>query len=194
MASGKRALILVAEGNEDVEVTIPAYIFRYGGLETVIAGIDGDGLVSLDRDIKIKPDMSLEEARKTGPFDVVFLPGGIRGAPNLANSALVGEVLKEQESGNRLVAAICFSPALSLTKFEIYKGKNITCYPKVSMMNRILESKTHTLVEKGLVEDGNVITAMGPAFAIGISLAVVRRLSGEEKANEVSKIMLLDKL
>ncbi|RXG57834.1 Protein deglycase DJ-1zDJ-1 [Armadillidium vulgare] len=142
-------------------------IYRVFRLETVIAGIDGDDFLSLAKDIKIKPDMSLEEARKTGPFDVVFLPGGVTGAPNLGNSALVGEVLKEQESGNRLVAAICYSPVYSLTKFGIYKGKNITCYPHDFVMKIGSERKTHTLVDKGMVEDGNLITAMGPAFAFG---------------------------
>ncbi|RXG61302.1 Protein DJ-1-like protein A, partial [Armadillidium vulgare] len=150
-------------------------------LETVIAGIDGDDFLSLAKDIKIKPDMSLEEARKTGPFDVVYLPGGHKGAPNLKI-----ELFKTLDSA--------FAPAYSLTKFGIYKGKNITCYPEDSVMKLIFERKTHTRVDKGVVEDGNLITAMSPAFTVGISFAVLRRLTGEEKSDELFKYMLFDKL
>ena len=41
------------------------------------------------------------------PYDAVILPGGLKGAEALADSAVVGELLKKHEEDGRIVAAIC---------------------------------------------------------------------------------------
>ena len=49
----------------------------------MLAGLTGSGPVECSRKVKIVPDASLEEALKTGPYDVVVCPGGLGGANNL---------------------------------------------------------------------------------------------------------------
>jgi len=51
-----------------------------------LAGLTGPEAVTCSRQVKIVPDMSLDQAvkSKSYPYDVVVLPGGARGAENLA--------------------------------------------------------------------------------------------------------------
>ncbi|XP_021512012.2 Parkinson disease protein 7 isoform X2 [Meriones unguiculatus] len=127
MAS-KRALIILAKGAEEIETVVPVDIMRRAGINVTVAGLTGKDPVQCSRDVVICPDTSLEEARKQGPYDVVVLPGGNLGAQNLSESAMVKEVLKEQESRKGLIAAICAGPTV-LMAHEIGFGSKITAHP-----------------------------------------------------------------
>lgn len=74
--------------------------------------------VQCSRQINIVPDVSLCDAKGKGPFDVLVLPGGLGGSKALAESKEVGDLLKEQESSGRLIAAICAGDLTSLLKKE----------------------------------------------------------------------------
>lgn len=49
----------------------------------------------------------IADAPKQGPYDVLVLPGGLGGAKAMAESKIVGELLKEQEKTGKWIAAIC---------------------------------------------------------------------------------------
>jgi protein DJ-1 len=53
-------------------------------VKVTIAGVAGASIVNCSRDVKVLPDDSLENAIKNGPYDAVILPGGLKGAQNLA--------------------------------------------------------------------------------------------------------------
>lgn len=66
------------------------------------------------------------------PLSCVQLPGGIPGASNLANSAQVETVLKQQQADpNKWIAAICAAPALVLPKQGLLSDPSVkaVCYP-----------------------------------------------------------------
>lgn len=49
-----------------------------------VGGVGGAESVRCSRDVVLLPDMSLEEAVAKGPYDAVVLPGGLKGAENIA--------------------------------------------------------------------------------------------------------------
>jgi putative intracellular protease/amidase len=53
-------------------------------VNVTIAGLAGNAPVKCSRDIFISPDEALDTAIEKGPFDVVILPGGLKGSQNLA--------------------------------------------------------------------------------------------------------------
>jgi protein DJ-1 len=74
----------------------------------ILAGLEGADPVKCSRQVVVCPDMSLTDALAANPtYDAIILPGGLGGSEKLAQSAKVGEILKEQESSGRIVAAIC---------------------------------------------------------------------------------------
>lgn len=120
-------------------------------------------------------------------FDVVILPGGLGGTEAFVQSQLVGEILKEQESSGRLVAAICAAP-LALCAHKIALGKSLTSYPWVKDK---LTADYKYVDDKLVVRDGQLITSRGPGTAFQFGLELVKVLVSEEKAKQVSSGLLL---
>src|SRR5262249_44991002 len=121
-----KALVILAQGAEEMEATICVDVLRRGGIEVVLAGLDGDGPVVCSRGVRIVPDVALSAAK--GPFDVIVLPPGAGGARRLAESAAVGNLLRAQEAAGRAAAAICAAP-IALAKHNVYAGHKLTSYP-----------------------------------------------------------------
>ena len=112
--SGKRALVILSPGAEEMETVISVDVLRRAKISVTLAGIDSSAPVTCSRDIRILPDVSLDEASTQGPYDVVILPGGLGGSKRLAESQKVKEVLAAQEKAGQLVAAVCAAPSALL--------------------------------------------------------------------------------
>ena len=95
--TAKKVLVILAPGAEEMETVISVDVLRRGGLEVVLAGIDGEDPVLCSRNVKICPDTSLADARGRGPYDCILLPGGGQGAEALGASKEVGEMLGDQD-------------------------------------------------------------------------------------------------
>jgi protein DJ-1 len=182
--AAKRALVILATGAEEMEVTITVDVLRRGGIEVVLAGLDGDEPVTCSRRVRLVPDIALAQAQ--GPFDVVVLPGGLEGTERLAASTQVGELLRSREASGELVAAICAAP-LALQKHGVFGGRAMTCHPGVEAI-----VKLHGVASPGtVVDDGNLVTSRGPGTAFEFALALVARLVGPERAAAVRAPMML---
>lgn len=106
----------------------------------------------------------------------------------MAESPLVGEILKKQESEGRLIAAICAAP-IALQSHGIACGKKITSYP--SFKKQLCDGGYSYDDCSKVVQDGNLITSRGPATAFDFGLKIVSVLTGEEKTKEVANAMLI---
>lgn len=180
-----RALVILAEGAEESEAVIIVDLLRRGGIETVLAGLNGDGPVLLSRKVRVIPDAAL--ANLTGHFDILILPGGAEGARRLATSELVGERLKTFSREGRLVAAICAAP-LALQAHQVFAGRAMTCHPSVASRIAMFGKLDQ---RSPVVEDGNLITSQGPGTSFLFALTIVRRVMGETRAAEVERGLVL---
>ncbi|XP_065335458.1 Parkinson disease protein 7 homolog [Cloeon dipterum] len=183
----KSAIVLLAEGAEEMEVITPVDTLRRAGVKVTLAGLAGSEPVKCSRDVLVVPDEALESAAGKGPFDVVILPGGLKGAQNLLESAAVGELIQKQEAEGRIVAAICAAPN-ALKQHGVGKGKKITSYP--TSQEKLEKGGEYTYLQDRVVVDGNIITSRGPGTALEFSLAIVEALVGKDKAQEVANGML----
>jgi protein DJ-1 len=183
-ASTPRALVLLADGAEEIEVTVTVDVLRRGEIDVVVAGVDGPDTVACSRGVRLTPDCSLAEVR--GPFDVVVLPGGLGGTERLCSSTDVGKVLTEQEAAGRDIAAICAAP-LALVHHRVCAGREFTSHPSV----RADVEGYGYYREDRVVEDEGLITSRGPGTAFEFALALVAKLAGRERADSLRGPMLL---
>lgn len=176
-----------------------------------VAGLNGVEPVKCSRDIVILPDKSLDQAISGDPYDAVVLPGGLGGSNAMGESKAVGELLRTQESSERIIAAICAAPT-ALAKHGIATGKSVTSYP--AMKPQLVDKYRLVLIsldihiylsiftynfpflfsyvdDKNVVQDGNLITSRGPGTAYEFALKLSEQLVGLEKAQEVAKGLLL---
>ena len=113
--SGKKALVILSPGAEEMETVISVDVLRRAKISVTVAGIDSSAPITCSRDVRILPDMSLEEAATKGPYDVVVLPGGLGGSKRLSESTMVKDVLESQEKVGGFIAAVCAAPSALLS-------------------------------------------------------------------------------
>lgn len=180
------ALVILAEGAEEMEAVITTDVLRRGKVKTVVGGLIGSDPVCCSRNVVVKPDMSLEDAIKQGPYDAVILPGGMGGSQNLAKSSQVKEILEEQEKSGRFIGAICAAPT-ALHAHGIGKGKTVTSHPSVK---KNLDGYLYS--EERVVRDGNLVTSRGPGTAFEFGIELVRAVRGDDgEADKLAGPMLL---
>jgi len=167
-----------------METTIIVDVLRRGGIEVTLAGLAGPQPVTCSRGVRLVPDISLEAV--TGQFDVIVLPGGAAGAQALADSAAVGQLLREQLAAGRMVGAICAAP-IALLAHDIAAGAAVTSHPSV----REQLGERYALSDERVVEAGQLVTSQGPGTTFEFALALLGRLVNPELAAKVAAPMML---
>jgi len=177
MAGGGTIAILLADGFEEVEAVTPADFLRRAGLDVRLVGVTGK-CVTGGHGITVATDVTLEDLG--GEPDVLILPGGSRGAENLAASSRTLELIRSMHARGKLVAAICAAPAVVLQRAGILGGRRVTCYPGFEK-----DLTGCTFSEERVVVDGNIVTSRSPGTAAEFSLKLVELLAGAEKAHDI---------
>lgn len=181
---GKKALLVLADGFEEIEASGPMDILRRAEIELTVAGLLTQEVKGA-HGIKIFADRTLDKI--DAEYDAIIFPGGLPGAENLAASEKVKMLIKNMHERGKIIAAICASPAFVLGPTGILKGRQVTGYPGTEGKF----GKDTQVSEEGVVVDGNIITAKGPGFALAFGLKIVEVLVGKEKADSVKARLLL---
>lgn len=179
----KKAIIVLADGFEEIEAVTVIDILRRAEVNITVAGL-GDTKVTGSRGLNITVDKKLDEAGSD--FDALIFPGGMPGATNLAASDKVKNLIQKMHSEDRLIAAICAAPAIVLAPTGILKGRSATSYP--GMQKNF--GKDVTYKEENVITDGNIITSRGPGTALLFALTIVEKLAGKEIKDKIKKATL----
>ncbi|ORT99758.1 4-methyl-5(B-hydroxyethyl)-thiazole monophosphate biosynthesis enzyme [Anaerovibrio sp. JC8] len=175
-----KALVLLANGFEEVEGLTQVDFLRRGGIQVTAASIHGEKKVVGAHNITVEADELLSNLN-SDEYDIVVLPGGMGGMNNLGGSKEVVALIKKFNEAGKWVAAICASPSV-LGDNGLVEGKKCTCYP--GFEGRLKGGKTST---DEVVVDGNIITSRGPATSIAFALKMIELLKDKATAEEVGK-------
>lgn len=173
----KTALVLFAEGSEELETVTIVNILRRGGVSVSLAGLT-NGALRGSRGITLQPDTTLEAAMNQ-EFDMIVLPGGQPGTNNLKADARVLQLVKKMHAQEKYITAICAAPSVLATA-GLLDGKSATSFP--SALNTF---PNVNLQAAAVVEDGKLITSRGPGTAMDFALTLLERLVGVAKRMEV---------
>ncbi len=182
----KKVLVPLADGFEMLEALSIVDVFRRAGAHVDLAAIGDTLQVSSSHSVKVIADRKLSDCASEA-YDLIVLPGGVQGAENLKNSSILTELLKKQNSENKLYGAICASPAVVLEHHGLLEGKKATCHPSF-----IEQLQSQTNGREHVVFDKNCVTSRGAGTSIEFGLELVGILLGEEKKKEVAKGMAID--
>jgi len=179
----KSALIILADGFEEIEATSCIDILRRAQIKVTVAGLS-DIKIRSARNLIVTTDKMLDEL---GPdFDACILPGGGTGAKNIAASVKAARIIKEMHQKGKIIAAICASPAIVLYPLGLLRHKSATCYP--GMQDTFNDDVSYK--NDDVVVDGNIITSKGPATSIGFALKITEILIDKVTAEEIAKDIL----
>lgn len=173
----KTALILFADGSEELEAVTVINILRRGGIEVTVAGLH-EGPHRGSRGTVLVPDTTLNDALKHG-YDMVVLPGGQPGTNHLKADARVLTLVRQMHEADKYVAAICAAPSVLATA-GLLDDKHATSFPgALDAFPKVLRQP------QAVVEDSKLITSRGPGTAMDFALTLVERLAGHAKRQEV---------
>jgi len=176
-----KALVLLAEGFEEIEATAIVDVLRRAGVTVTTAAL-GASPVRGSHGIALVADRALD-GLEADAFDAVVLPGGMPGAKNLKEDPRVLRLVAKAAHDGKVVAAVCAGP-IALAAAGVLAGRRATAYPGY-------ELEGARFSEERVVVDDNVITSRGPGTAIEFSLALVDKLVGAARAEQLRRDMLV---
>jgi DJ-1 family protein len=180
----KKAIVLIADGNEDIETIVPIDLLRRAGIEVTVAGCS-DSIV-LSRGIKIIPDIIFSDVEinnynGTDLYDIVILPGGMPGTLNLLKNKYVASIVKRHHQEGKFIAAICAAPKI-LSEFGIlHKNCNVTSHPSVKD-----ELSEYNYMESNVVIYRKIITSRGAGTSIDFALKIIEVLCSKNISDKIA--------
>lgn len=180
----KKAVVLLAEGFEELEALSPVDVLRRAGAEVTLAGVGGLNVKSA-HDITVVADVLLDKL--FGDYDLIILPGGMPGSKNLGESPAARALTEKMLAGGKLVASMCAAPVFTLAAWGILDNKQATCYPGMEKMF----PPSVKFSPGRVVVDGAITTSRGPGTALDFAFALAEQLVGKEAADKVAGDMLV---
>jgi len=193
-----KALLLVANGSEDIEVvTVVDVLGRAGVLVDTIKVPDPSRLddansnqVVLMQGTVLAAMSVLSSQVDISDYDTLIIPGGAQGASIMKSSSPVLQLVESAFafSGNlKIVAAICLGPTV-LQAAKVGFGRKLTSYPSA----KDVLSNDYNYVENTVVvdDDGHLITSRGPGTAMQFALAVASALVDQNTSANVASGLL----
>jgi len=171
--------VFFAEGYEEIEALTVVDLCRRAGIDATMVSVADTRTVRGSHGINVEMDASLKDISFES-LDMLVFPGGMPGTKNLEACGALMEALDQFYRGGKYVAAICAAPSIFGHR-GIVKGRKACCYPGFESHMEGAETTENTVEI-----DGNVITSRGMGTAIDFSLAIIRVLSGQEKAESLA--------
>lgn len=175
-----QAFIFLATGYEEVEMLTVVDMLRRAEITIDMVSVTDSLAVTSSHNVTIQADRLLSDTN----FDeaqILILPGGVPGTPNLRACQPLCDKLQEFAQNGKKLAAVCAAPTV-LASLGILEGKKATCYPTFADK---LESGEY--VKQPVVQDGNVITSRGMGTCIEFAAAIIEALKDKATADEVKE-------
>jgi protease I len=164
-------LLVAATGFQPLEYHNTKQALEAGGL-VVITASDGAGTATASDGTHITVDFTIADI-ELSQYDGIFLIGG-PGALEHLDSKEVKKLLHKAEKYNLPRGAICITPRI-LAQAGILKNVRATGWDEDHKLNTIFtEHGVHPELDKPVVTDGRIVTAVGPRAATPFGQAIVK--------------------
>ena len=158
--SNRRVAVLVADGFEKIELTIPMAAMKAAGAKVEIVSLRPGRIrgVNLHEPAgRVRVNRTLAGAHPMD-YDALLVPGGFINPDLLRQSAEAREFVRAFDSADKPIASLCHGPWL-LASAGMLAGRTLTSWPGIrdDMVNA-----GATWLDEPIVTDGNLITSRGP--------------------------------
>jgi protease I len=153
---GKRAVVLVEQMYQELEVWYPVYRLREAGCKVTLVGSDAETTYPSKLGYPVKSDKAARDV-SANDFDLMVIPGGYSPDYMRRCEPMVRLVSTMAEQG-KPVAAICHGPWM-LCSTQALKGRKATCF--FAIKDDLINAGA-SYVDAEVVRDGNIITSRKP--------------------------------
>ena len=181
----KQALVFLSNGCEETEAVTTIDLLTRAGINVTYASITGDRQIKCSRGVTILAQKVFSEVNNL-EFDVIILPGGLKGAENFRDSQQLIKKLKQSHQAGNLIAAICATPAMVLQHHNLFPNAYMTGYPTTK--DTIKNWKSDRVYFDA---QNRIITSQGPATSIDFALKIIEILLDKKAAAQVAAQLVL---
>ena len=172
-----KVAVFIADGSEEVEAITPVDLLRRAKVDVDVVSVMPVLDIVASREVKITADKLLDEIN-FDEYDMLVLPGGVRGTNNLnACEELKKQLVRFNDQGKG-IAAICAAPTV-FAGLGLLNGKASTCNP--GFWNELRAGGADLIEDSKVVVCGNIITSQAMGTSVDFGLAIVGYLCGEEE-------------
>ena len=183
--SDRKVALFLANGCETIEALPVADVLFRAGIPCTRVSVSSTPVVDTSHNVTVIADTTVDHLN-WDEYDMLVLPGGIPGTPNLrACASLMKQVVRFHREG-KMIAAICAAPSI-FADLGLLKGVRAACNPSVE---QILIDNGAELVRENAVTTGNIITSRAMGTAIPFALAIVEHYKGREAADQLGRNIL----
>ena len=173
----KKALILLANGFEEIEAVAPIDLLRRADIDVLVASCENQLSVIGRSNLTLKTDCLVSEMEEQ-MFDLLVLPGG-PAVYELRKKPFILKIIQHYNKKKKWIGAICAAPLL-LMDAKILEQSDFTAH--ASVMNELPQLNQ----QKDVVLDKNLITSSGAGTAVVFALALVEVLTNSENAKLIA--------
>lgn len=177
-----KVYVFLASGFEEVEALTVVDLLRRAGIDCRMVSVMDEKRVTSSHKVTVEADFMFSEIRDDA--DLLVLPGGIPGTPNLAAHKGLCDMLKAHNEAGKWIGAVCAAPTV-LGSLGILEGKKATCFP-----GKMEELVCGEKLTDSVVVDGNIITSRGMGTCIDFGLKMIELLDSKETANRIGKAIV----
>lgn len=187
MTKPKTLGIVLFDGFESLDVFGPAEAYGMRDLNDVFRLVTvarERGAIASAQGLKAVADFDLADCPA---LDMIMVPGGAGTRTEVDNATLLSW-LRERAERAEIVSSVCTGAAL-LARAGLLDDRRATSNKRAFDWVKTQGPKVNWVAQARWVEDGKFVTSSGVAAGIDMTLAIIARLCGENKANEVAIAM-----
>lgn len=172
MGSENKVVIILANHDfQDVEYSETAEALRSAGIDISIAAAVNEECKGT-HGLEVSVDLALDEV-DPNQFDAIVLIGGV-GVEAYLHDDAVHSLLKSFKSADKIVAAICWAPAV-LANAGVLLGKRATVW--AGAIDDLISNGAQYTADPVTV-DGKIVTANGPDSANQFGMTIAKLITG----------------
>jgi len=156
----KRIAVLVADGFEMAEFTVPVNALRLAGAGITVVSLRHGRVrgVNLHEPAhKVRADITIDQANEAD-YDALFIPGGFINPDLLRQSAQARNFVANFERSKKPIATLCHGPWM-FASAGLASGRTLTSWPGT---RDDLVNAGAIWLDQASVRDGNWVTSRGP--------------------------------
>ncbi len=172
----KSAIVLLADGFEEIEATCPIDLLRRADVQVTVAAVGKDLLVTGRSELALHADCPLPEVIDQS-FDLLVIPGG-PAVFDLREQTRVLDLIRRFHLERRFIGAICAAPLLLL-------DAGLLPGPRHTAHESVVEELPDLVTGQETISEGQLITSRGAGTAVSFGLALIAALCGSEQAESI---------
>lgn len=176
-----KLLMLFVDGYEDTEAIATLDVLTRGGHNVTCASLMGRKNIDPKLGRQIQVDTLIEDV-KLEEFDGLVIPGGPGSFKIMCFHKEINNIINYFARNKKLVAAICAAPFM-VGRLGYFKDRNYTVHP--GFEDLVIGGNYQR--EKGVVRDGDFISAKSMYYSIAFGLEIDEYFNGKEHRDNLEK-------